>query len=91
MTNSHDRCSADTTSHTFRGFFFSLLAMASLIQVTRSSSPRAWSTPSAISSLRGSVIRIGYSFFLPMLNFFVCTIFTTIKEYRMYVITARGD
>lgn len=65
--------------------FFSLLAMASRIQITRSSSPRASSIPSAISSVRGSVIRTGYSFFLPMLNFFVCTILTTQKEYRIYV------
>jgi hypothetical protein len=76
--------------HPFFSRFFSLFAMASRIHVTRSSSPRAWSTPSAISSLSGSVIRTGYSFFLPMLNFFVCTILTTTKTYRMYVSSARG-
>lgn len=70
MTDSHERCSADSASHTFGGFFLSLLAMASRIQVTRSFSPRAWSTPSAIFSVNGSVIRTGYSFFLPISHLF---------------------
>lgn len=48
---------------------FSRLAMASRIQITRSSSPRASSTLSAISSVSGRVIRIGYSFFRPMALF----------------------
>lgn len=50
--------------------FLSLLAIASRIQVTRSWSPRASSTLSAISSVSGSVIRTGYSFFLPISQLF---------------------
>lgn len=56
------------------GFFGGLLsfrAMASLIQVTRSSSSESdASTPAAISSLSGRVIRTGYSFFLPISQLF---------------------
>lgn len=87
--------SAGTLSLTFQGLFggrFSLRSMASRIHVTRSwsSFPHAWSTPSAISSVSGRVIRTGYSFLRPML-FFVHTILTMAGIYRMYDLPARGN
>lgn len=52
------------------GLLLSALAMASRIQITRSTSPRASSIASDISSLSGRTIRTGYSFFLPISQLF---------------------